>query len=147
LRSNRNFFPLAILFPDRPEWQGFCRFKKREPQGVVSGLFGLPQKSGRFEPGDQYLILPSSNVAAHKSAWAQTLLESTRTACAVERYPLVNSRLPAHLVELVPAFLVAVPKDPITGAPHLYKPSPEGSFVIYGVGWNQADDGEFINFP
>ena len=94
-----------------------------------------------------YLTLPPINGAAQKSAWAQTLLESTRTACAVERYRLANSRLPANLAELVPGFLTSVPKDPITGAPLLYKPSPEGAFVIYGVGWNQTDDGGSVNSP
>ena len=62
-------------------------------------------------------------------------------------FRLANNRLPAHLAELVPAFLAGVPNDPITGAPLLYKPSPKGSFVIYGIGWNQADDGGAVNLP
>ena len=75
------------------------------------------------------------------SAHAQTLLESTRTACAVERYRLGNKRLPVSLGDLVPAFLPAAPNDPITGRPLLYKPKEDGAFVVYGVGWNQIDDG------
>jgi len=38
-------------------------------------------------------------------------------------------------------------KNPLTGASLLYKPSPEGSFVICGIGWNQADDGGSVNSP
>jgi hypothetical protein len=92
-----------------------------------------------------YFILPAIDGAVKKTAFTQTYLESTRAACAVERYRLANNRLPANLTELVPVFLTEVPKDPITGTLLLYKPSPEGSFVIYGVGWNQADDGGSVN--
>jgi hypothetical protein len=79
--------------------------------------------------------------------FTQTCLESTRAACAVERYRLANKRLPEQLDDLVPAFLPEVPKDPLTGAPLFYTPSPDGSFVIYGVGWNQADDGGSVHSP
>ncbi|MEI6492077.1 MAG: hypothetical protein WCO94_05975 [Verrucomicrobiota bacterium] len=88
-----------------------------------------------------YVVLPAIPGAVKNAALAQTLLESTRAACAIERYRLANGRLPSNLADLVPVFLAGVPKDPITGAPLLYKPSPERSFVIYGVGWNQVDDG------
>ena len=77
-------------------------------------------------------------------AFAQTLLECTRTACAVERYRLANKRLPTNLDELIPSFLPAVPNDPILGKPLLYKPSADGSFTVYGVGWNGIDDGGSI---
>ena len=90
---------------------------------------------------------PALDGLVPKAAFAQTLLECTRAAVAVERYRLANDRLPTHLADLVLAFLAAVPKDPLTGAPLLYKLSPEGSFVIYGTGWNQADDGGAVNSP
>ena len=62
---------------------------------------------------------PSFDGTVQKAALTQTLLESTRTACAVQRYRLANNLLPGNLTELVPAFLAEVPKDPITGAPLL----------------------------
>ena len=102
---------------------------------------------GRLTMPLTYFSLPALDGVVPKAAFAQTLLECTRTAVAVERYRLANNRLPAHLADLVPAFLTVVPKDPLTGAPLLYKPSPEGSFVIYGTGWNQADDGGSVNSP
>lgn len=71
----------------------------------------------------------------------QTTLSSLRAACAIERYRLANHRLPLSLDELVPALLPSVPKDPMTGNPLLYKTSPDGSFVIYGLGWNRKDEG------
>lgn len=71
----------------------------------------------------------------------QTLLNSLSTACAVERYRLAHHQLPTSLDELIPSLLPTVPRDPMTGDPLLYKPSPDGSFVIYGLGWNRKDGG------
>ena len=102
---------------------------------------------GRLTTPLTYISFPALNGLVPKVAFTQTLLECTRAAVAVERYRLANDRLPARLADLVPAFLTDVPKDPLAGAPLLYKLSPEGSFVIYGVGWNQADDGGSVNSP
>ncbi|MEI6278620.1 MAG: hypothetical protein WCQ16_04450 [Verrucomicrobiae bacterium] len=102
---------------------------------------------GRLTTPIAYIMLPAIDGAAQNVALTQTLLESTRTACAVERYRLANNHLPPNLNDLVPVFLAGLPKDPITGAPLFYKPSPEGSFVIYGTGWNQTDDGGAVNSP
>ena len=71
----------------------------------------------------------------------QTLLNSLSAACAVERYHLAHHQLPSALDELVPTLLPSVPKDPMTGDPLHYKTSLDGSFVIYGLGWNRKDDG------
>ena len=87
------------------------------------------------------LAFPSFIKIYKIAVMTQTQLESTRTACAVERYRLGNKRLPVSLGDLVPAFLPVVPNDPITGRPLLYKPKEDGAFVVYGVGWNQIDNG------
>jgi len=101
----------------------------------------------------------------------QTRLNALSAACAVERFKLANHQLPASLDDLVPSLLPFVPKDPMTGAPLIYKrvqgmavsdgqhsartaeallgkgeskstpPSTDDSFVIYGLGWNRKDDG------
>jgi hypothetical protein len=84
---------------------------------------------------------------SQSTCFTQTLLESTRAACALERYRLANNRLPDHLNDVVPAFLAEEPKDPLTGAPLFYKPSQNGAFVIYGVGWNETDDGGSVDSP
>lgn len=71
----------------------------------------------------------------------QTILRSLATACAVERYRMAHGRLPATLEDLVPAFLPSVPTDPLTGKPLCYKPSESRSYLIYGAGWDQTDNG------
>ncbi|MEI6377799.1 MAG: hypothetical protein WCO97_11450, partial [bacterium] len=107
----------------------------------IETSFRKPSKWDRFTTPLSAITSPVFIGILKKVVYAQTQLESTRTACAVERYRLVNKRLPASLGDLVPAFLPAVPNDPITGRPLLYKPKEDGAFVVYGVGWNQIDDG------
>ena len=117
------------------------------------------------------LVMPPYGEAVKKICQTQTRLNVLSAACAVERFRLANHQLPASLDELVPSLLTSVPKDPMTGAPLLYKrmqgmavsdgqktatPAenfvgmsnakssltyPDDSFVIYGLGWNRKDDG------
>ncbi len=64
---------------------------------------------------------------------------------ALERFLLDQGSLPSTLQELVPGYLNAVPIDPYSGDPLLYKvqpnPAPPGSYVIYSVGCDQHDHG------
>ncbi len=59
---------------------------------------------------------------------------------ACERYRLAHGKWPAKLDDLVPAYLVAVPADPIDGKPLRYRTWAEG-VVVYSVGTNGVDDG------
>ena len=59
---------------------------------------------------------------------------------AIRVYALANGREPASLAELVPALLPAVPVDPYSGKPLVYRLDPKG-FVLYSVGPNGRDDG------
>jgi hypothetical protein len=62
------------------------------------------------------------------------------TALAVERYRLARKEFPEMLVQLVPAYMAAVPPDPFDGAPLRYKRTDRG-FVVYSVGEDGRDDG------
>jgi hypothetical protein len=66
-----------------------------------------------------------------------------RTAVAVERYRRDHDGAPPHtLSDLVPHYLAAIPADPFTGAPLLYRAAADGgAYTIYSVGPNQKDDG------
>jgi len=61
------------------------------------------------------------------------------------RYRKANGRVPAQLTELTPAFLPAIPNDPLTGSanlPYRYSPSETvNGFVLYGVGPDMVDHG------
>lgn len=76
-----------------------------------------------------------------RSLYAQTVLDEARTACAIERYRLEYGTLPSSLDALCPEFLATVPLDPMSGQPLHYKPGSGDSYVLYGIGWNEKDDG------
>jgi hypothetical protein len=62
-------------------------------------------------------------------------------ALAVERYRRDhNGVLPGTLQDLAPAYLAAVPPDPATGRPLLFKKAPD-AYTIYSVGPDKKDDG------
>jgi len=67
------------------------------------------------------------------------LLDSLRAALACERYRLVQGNWPPTLSALVPQYLSAIPLDPFSGQPLLYRLLPDG-VVIYSVGTNGVDD-------
>jgi hypothetical protein len=64
-----------------------------------------------------------------------------RVACALERYHLTHGVYPENLDVLAPQFIAAVPPDVINGRPLHYHRTPDGSFLLYSVGWNEKDDG------
>jgi len=116
------------------------RFSPKQWEGIEA-MRTKASLSERFTKILTYLTLPPLAGIPKTAAFTATLLACTRTACAIERYRLANNRLPAGLDDLVPAFLPEVPMDPISGGKLTYKPSQDGSFVVYGVGWNEIDDG------
>jgi hypothetical protein len=59
---------------------------------------------------------------------------------AIRGYSLDRGRYPVKLADLVPDFLPEVPKDPFSGGPFAYRPTPKG-YLLYSVGVNGVDDG------
>ncbi|MGH9374444.1 MAG: hypothetical protein ACRD15_23245, partial [Vicinamibacterales bacterium] len=65
----------------------------------------------------------------------------SRVAVAVERFRRDHSgALPKTLDELAPTYLAAVPLDPLSGRPLLYRQTRE-AYTIYSVGPDGRDDG------
>lgn len=79
--------------------------------------------------------------AAKKAAWAQTIVDEAAVACAVERYRLARGEYPEKPNALVPEFIAQIPNDVIDGQPLRYRRTGNSEFVLYSVGWNEADDG------
>jgi hypothetical protein len=67
-------------------------------------------------------------------------MDNMRAALAVERYRLVQGRLPDSLADLVPQFLEAVPEDPFTGGPLIYRKLEDG-YIVYSLGADTTDNG------
>lgn len=71
----------------------------------------------------------------------------TRTVLAIERFRRAEGgRLPESLDDLVPRILEALPHDPFTAAPPLYRRTADG-YVVYSVGPNLKDDGGDLSLP
>ncbi len=87
------------------------------------------------------ILLPAVQKAVQKTAHMQTCLDAARVACALERYRLANGKLPDNLAALTPQFLEKIPSDLIDGQALRYRPEPDGSYVLYSIGWNRTDDG------
>jgi hypothetical protein len=102
-----------------------------------SDLSGLPLDSPSRE-----LLQQSSWWGANPAsvAFAQTSVNQTTIACALERFRLVNRVYPESLEQLVPVLLARVPHDAVSGRPMIYQPVGEGRFILRGVGPNGIDD-------
>jgi hypothetical protein len=74
-------------------------------------------------------------------AYVQTGLDLAASACAVERFRLAHGKLPDRLDALVPSLIPRVPTDLMDGQPLRYRPTSDGQFVLYAIGWNGIDDG------
>jgi tetratricopeptide (TPR) repeat protein len=99
----------------------------------------------------EVMFLPAFGGAVKKFAYAQTSVDLARVAIALERYRLAHGGYPESLDALAPQFIAKIPHDIINGQPLHYRrtsdPSSQssdaasGQFVLYSVGWNEADDG------
>jgi hypothetical protein len=87
------------------------------------------------------LLMSALGKATVKSARMQTHLDAVRLACALERYRLAHGELPGQLDDLAPHFIQRIPNDVMDGKPLRYRLNPDGSYILYSVGWNQTDEG------
>lgn len=71
-------------------------------------------------------------------------LRVMRTALALDQYAQTHRAFPETLAALVPDFLDAVPEDPRTGEPFVYR-LDRGGCLIYGLGDNGVDNGGAIH--
>lgn len=74
-------------------------------------------------------------------AYNQTLANEAQVACALERYRLAHGEYPETLDVLAPQFIAKLPHDLIGGHPLIYRPTADGKFLLYSIGWNEKDDG------
>lgn len=89
------------------------------------------------------MVAPAVAAAVRRPAAVQAGLRQAILACAIERHRLAAGTLPEGLQALVPAYLTAVPADPVGGAPLRFRPDGTG-YVLYSVGWDERDGGGLI---
>lgn len=86
------------------------------------------------------MLYPALAKTSTKFAFAQTALDLATVACALERHRLASGDYPAQLDLLVPKFIEKLPTDVINGEMLKYRREADGSFTLWSVGWNEADD-------
>lgn len=62
------------------------------------------------------------------------------TAIALERFYFKNHSYPESLDQLVPDFMSAMPVDLMTGRPMGYRPTDDGRYMLWCVGFDGVDD-------
>jgi hypothetical protein len=83
------------------------------------------------------ILLPAIDKVAIKIGFAQAAVDHVRIACHLEMHKLEHNKYSAKLADLK----VPLPNDPYTGKAYVYKLDQKGRYQLYGVGWNQKDDG------
>ncbi len=87
------------------------------------------------------LAVPALSQVMHRVYYTEAVHRQSIIAIALERYQLQHQKYPTALAELVPAFLKAVPLDPIDGQPMRYRIPTEGRYEIWSIAANSKDDG------
>ena len=74
-------------------------------------------------------------------AQGQFNIDAIRICCMAERYRLAHGAYPDSLAKLAEANLGDIPQEVVNGEPYHYILHPDGTFLIYSVGWDLKDDG------
>jgi len=86
------------------------------------------------------LMLPAMKRVLDSNATCIARIRCAQAAVLIEKFRLDEQSLPTNLNELMPEYLSAIPIDPFSGKPVLYKKLDKG-YVVYSVGGNLIDDG------
>ena len=104
--------------------------------------------SDRFHPYSFFAAIDVLNYskAMMTTARCQAKVREGQVACALERYRLKEGTYPESPNVLVPGFIEKPPHDIIGGQPLKYHRTAAGNFLLYSIGWNEADDGGMVAF-
>lgn len=87
------------------------------------------------------LSVPTFLRIVERAAYAQTLVDQSIIACALERYRLEHGGYPGSLRDLTRSGEKPLPLDLISSAPMGYRKTAEGRYLLWGVGFDGVDDG------
>ena len=77
-----------------------------------------------------------NNADLHNEAQKRLLIGKLAIRC----YQIERGELPGNLADLVPEYLPAVPQDPLSEGPLIYRQTGDG-YLLYSVGRDRVDDG------
>jgi hypothetical protein len=76
-----------------------------------------------------------------KAVWIHAHNHMAAIACGLELARRANGKYPSALEALVPTHLPRLPIDPTSGEAFRYRVEPNGSYLLYSVGFDRKDDG------
>jgi len=141
---------LSPLFNDRSSaaacfraWEPYLLAKVDEPY-----LYGAPKSKPFVFPVVLEPVRPAMGYTTPPPGRsAEMFLRSvatergTQAMAALYRHKLERGSFPQELAQLVPDYLPAVPIDPFSGKPPIYRLDAEKGYVLYSVGADGKDDG------
>jgi len=86
------------------------------------------------------LLVPALNRSVAQADLTDARRDAAITLLAIARFQAETGELPARLEDLVPAYLPALPRDPVDGQPLRFAHTDSG-FTLYSIGFDQDDDG------
>jgi tRNA A-37 threonylcarbamoyl transferase component Bud32 len=86
------------------------------------------------------IAAPNNTRTLHSTARSQVHADLAFVACVLERHRAARGAYPESLAELVPEFAEKLPHDLFDGQPLRYRPTRDGSYILYSIGWNARDD-------
>jgi hypothetical protein len=151
---------LCVLIPKRVYRDNQLR-ENHYFDEVIAGV----EKAARFDPDrpvpsapdrvnnvfDRYyyflsgMSVPVFEMMEKSYVGSQILLDEARLAIALELYHLRTGGYPADLADLVPEFCAQLPRDVYSRGNYRYRPTGDGTFLLYSVGSNRDDNGGRLN--
>ncbi len=117
---------------------GRLPFEMREERRVLNDDIEPLVKSLRYPL--LALLLPHLGKVTERMDCIAAQSGCAKLAAALRLHRLKNGSYPAALDAIVPEFLPALPIDPFSGKPFLYR-AEGGGFIVYSVGPDGKDDG------
>ena len=109
-------------------------------EGAIGGSTAAAPRAGSIAPPN-LAALPSLSTFWRAGADAFVVDRCARVAIAIERFRRDHGgSTPAILAALVPAYLPAVPADPLSGQPLRYH-RDSAAYTVYSIGFDKKDDG------
>ena len=136
--TNRALYP---AFTNMAEKMTECQAAQPTGRGHFWQTLGVSDELTRLSNAGFML---DENIATNLVIYlisAEAAKQLAVTAIALKRFQLEHGGWPEKLAELAPKYLVAVPLDPVDGEPLRYRRTTDGTFLLYSVGINGADDG------
>jgi hypothetical protein len=86
------------------------------------------------------IFTPALGNVENKYLHCLSTVAQAQLACALDRHRLAKGAYPEQLGAIIPEFITALPRDPITQASMLYRKTPAGGFELWSVGLNRTND-------